>query len=176
MFRIYCLQNWFNLSDRQMEGALYEIESMRRFAGFGGVTGALPDETTILNFRHLLERHESTVVLLEAVNAHLKAREVVGFQRRHGERHTHSCAKSDRAIFINKKDRSIKLIECVLRIYSDCLDFLFLPFLTASFHVYIFYFQITYSITTPSSIDRMRRLGNRRCRCHYRCDGSQGHC
>ena len=82
MFRIYCLQNWFNLSDRQMEGALYEIESMRRFAGFGGVTGALPDETAILNFRHLLERHELTVVLLEAVNAHLKAREVVGFQRR----------------------------------------------------------------------------------------------
>ena len=38
MFRIYCLQNWFNLSDRQMEAALYELESMRRFAGFSGVT------------------------------------------------------------------------------------------------------------------------------------------
>ena len=58
MFRIYCLQNWFNLSDRQMEDALYEIESMRWFAGFSGVTDALPDETTILNFRHLLEQHE----------------------------------------------------------------------------------------------------------------------
>ena len=45
MLRIYCMQNWFNLSDRQMEDALYEIESMRRFAGFGGVTEALPDET-----------------------------------------------------------------------------------------------------------------------------------
>ena len=43
-FRIYCLQNWFSLSGRQMEDALYEIESMRSFAGFGGVTGALPDE------------------------------------------------------------------------------------------------------------------------------------
>jgi IS5 family transposase len=73
MFRIYCLQNWFNLSDRQMEDALYEIESMRRFAGFSGVTDTLPDETTILNFRHLLEKHELTVVLLEAINAHLKA-------------------------------------------------------------------------------------------------------
>jgi IS5 family transposase len=39
MFRIYCLQNWFNLSDRQMEDALYEIKSMRCFAGFSGVTG-----------------------------------------------------------------------------------------------------------------------------------------
>lgn len=73
MFRIYCMQNWFNLSDRQMEDALYEIESMRRFAGFSGVTDTLPDETTILNFRHLLEKHELTAVLLEAINAHLKA-------------------------------------------------------------------------------------------------------
>ncbi|MDE2389527.1 MAG: IS5 family transposase [Betaproteobacteria bacterium] len=74
MFRIYCLQNWFNLSDRQMEDALYEIESMRRFAGFSGVTDTLPDETAILNFRHLLEKHELTALLLEAINTHLKAR------------------------------------------------------------------------------------------------------
>ena len=72
MFRIYCMQNWFNLSDRQMEDALYEIESMRRFAGFSGVTDALPDETTILNFRHLLEKHELTAGLLEEINMHLK--------------------------------------------------------------------------------------------------------
>lgn len=72
MFRIYCLQNWFNLSDRQMEDTLYEIESMRRFAGFGWITDALPDETTILNFRHLLEKYELTAVLLEAINTHLK--------------------------------------------------------------------------------------------------------
>ena len=72
MFRIYCMQNWFNLSDRQMEDALYEIESMRRFAGFGGVTDALPDETTILHFRHLLEKHSLTVVLLEEINARLQ--------------------------------------------------------------------------------------------------------
>ena len=43
MLRIYCLQNWLNLSDRQVEDTLYEIDSMRRFAGFGGATGALPD-------------------------------------------------------------------------------------------------------------------------------------
>lgn len=45
MFRIYCLQQWFNFSDRQMEDALYEIDSVRRFAGFASVTDALPDET-----------------------------------------------------------------------------------------------------------------------------------
>ena len=49
MLRLYCIQNWFNLSDLQMEDALYEIESMRRFAGFSSVTDALPNETTILN-------------------------------------------------------------------------------------------------------------------------------
>src|SRR5690242_14607056 len=73
IFRIYCMQNWFNLSDRQMEDALYEIESMRRFAGFSGITDALPDETTILNFRHLLEKHDLTKVSLDVINAHLKA-------------------------------------------------------------------------------------------------------
>jgi IS5 family transposase len=72
MLRIYCMQNWFNLSDRQMEDALYEIESMRRFGGFSSVTDALPDETTILHFRHLLEKHNLTVVLLDGINACLK--------------------------------------------------------------------------------------------------------
>ena len=73
MLRIYCAQNWFNYSDRQMEDALYEIESLRRFCGFGGVTAALPDETTILNFRHFLEEHDLTTTMLGEINAHLKA-------------------------------------------------------------------------------------------------------
>lgn len=70
--RIYCMQNWFSFSDRQMEDALYEIESVRRFAGFGSVTENLPDETTILNFRHLLEKHKLTEKLLAAINQHLE--------------------------------------------------------------------------------------------------------
>ncbi len=72
MLRIHCMQNWFNFSYRQMEDALYEIESVRRFAGFGSVTEALPDETTILNFRHLLEKQRLTEKLLATINAHLK--------------------------------------------------------------------------------------------------------
>ena len=73
MLRIHCMQQWFSFSYRQMEDAVYEIESVRRFAGFGGVTDALPDETTILNFRHFLEDNGLTTVLLETINAHLKA-------------------------------------------------------------------------------------------------------
>jgi len=74
MLRIYFLQQWFALSDRQTEDALYDIESLRRFAGFSNVAAALPDEMTILNFRHLLERHDLPPRLLAAVNGLLQAK------------------------------------------------------------------------------------------------------
>jgi transposase, IS5 family len=72
MFRIHCMQNWFNYSDRQMEDALYEIESIRRFSGFNSVLEDLPDETSVLNFRHLLEKHDLTKRVLATINEHLK--------------------------------------------------------------------------------------------------------
>lgn len=74
MFRIYCLQQWFNFSDRQMEDPLYEIDRVRRFAGFACVTDALPDETAILNFRHLLEKHDLLATLRVRINTHLQAK------------------------------------------------------------------------------------------------------
>ncbi len=55
MLRIYFMQNWFNLSDPQAEDSLYDIESLRRFAGIELMGHDIPDETTILRFRHLLE-------------------------------------------------------------------------------------------------------------------------
>lgn len=72
MLRIYLMQQWFTLSDPMMEDALYEVESMRRFAGLELCEDRLPDETTILNFRHLLERHRLTDGLFAAVNEHLR--------------------------------------------------------------------------------------------------------
>ena len=56
MLRIHCLQQWYGLSDPAMEEELYEIASMRQFAGLSLARGTVPDETTILKFRHLLER------------------------------------------------------------------------------------------------------------------------
>lgn len=56
MLRIHCMQQWYSMSDPAMEDALYEIASMRLFAGLS-LDGAIPDHTTIMNFRHLLERH-----------------------------------------------------------------------------------------------------------------------
>jgi len=74
MLRIYCLQQWYNLSDPGAEEALYDIQSMRTFAGLDLGRDAIPDETTILNFRHLLERHDLTKAIFERVAEHLSAK------------------------------------------------------------------------------------------------------
>jgi len=60
MLRIYFMQQWFNLSDPAAEDALYDSESMRRFAGIELGEDAVPDETTLVRFRHLLEAHGLT--------------------------------------------------------------------------------------------------------------------
>ena len=70
MLRVHCLQLFYNLSDPAMEDSLYEIESMRRFAGLR-LSDRLPDETTILNFRHLLEAHDLCGKILDTVNLYL---------------------------------------------------------------------------------------------------------
>ena len=71
MLRIHLLQQWYALSDPAMEDALYEIESMRRFASVELNEDAIPDETTILKFRRFLEEHGLAPRMLEVVNAHL---------------------------------------------------------------------------------------------------------
>ena len=72
MLRVHCVQLFCNLSDPGMEDLLYEVESGRRFAGLR-LTGPLPDETTILIFRHLLEKHGLGETLFVEINAHLQA-------------------------------------------------------------------------------------------------------
>lgn len=74
MLRIYCLQQWYSLSDPGAEEGLYDIQSMRAFAGLELGRDAIPDETTILNFRHLLERHDLTKAVFAAVAEHLAAK------------------------------------------------------------------------------------------------------
>jgi len=67
MLRIYFLQQWFNLSDPQAEDAIYDSESMRRFARVELGHDKVPDESTILRFRHLLEQQGLTEAIFEAV-------------------------------------------------------------------------------------------------------------
>ena len=67
MLRIYFLQQWFNLSDPQAEDAIYDSESMRRFARVELGDDKIPDESTILRFRHRLEQHGLTESIFAAV-------------------------------------------------------------------------------------------------------------
>ena len=68
MLRIHYLQQWFGLSDPAMEEALHDVPLYREFAKLDGVSARLPDETTILRFRHLLERHNLAPDMLRLVN------------------------------------------------------------------------------------------------------------
>ncbi|WP_019939027.1 IS5 family transposase [Bordetella sp. FB-8] len=70
MIRIHFMQQWFNLSDPAMEEVLYDINSMRQFARLPA--GRVPDETTILNFRHLLEEHDIADGIFEGVTLFLQ--------------------------------------------------------------------------------------------------------
>jgi IS5 family transposase len=71
MLRVYFLQQWYALSDPMAEETLYDSEAMRQFAGIELGDDRIPDETTILNFRHLLEKHHLTEQLFAEVNRHL---------------------------------------------------------------------------------------------------------
>ena len=71
MLRLYFLQQWFNLSDPGLEDALYESPVLRLFAGIDLGREPVPDETTILNFRHLLEKHDLGLAMLNVVNEYL---------------------------------------------------------------------------------------------------------
>jgi len=77
MLRIYFMQQWFNLSDPAAEDSLYDSESMRRFAGIELVEDAVPDESTILRFRHLLEQHRLTEQIFGMVRALLEQKRLL---------------------------------------------------------------------------------------------------
>lgn len=77
MLRIYFMQQWFNLSDPAMEDSLYDSESMRRFAGIELAEDAVPDETTILRFRHLLEKHYLTQAIFGQIRTLLEQKRLL---------------------------------------------------------------------------------------------------
>ena len=73
MLRVYVVQQWNNLSDEGVEDAITDSQALRAFVGIDLSREAAPDATTVLQLRHLLEQHELTRKLLEAVNAGLSA-------------------------------------------------------------------------------------------------------
>lgn len=77
MLRVYFLQHWFNLSDPAAEDMLYDSESMRRFAQIELGDEAVPDESTILRFRHLLEAHQLTAKMFDLVRDLLASKDLL---------------------------------------------------------------------------------------------------
>jgi IS5 family transposase len=77
MLRIYFMQQWFNLSDPAAEDSLYDSESMRRFVGIELLDDAVPDESTILRFRHLLEEHRLTEQIFGLVRGLLESKRLL---------------------------------------------------------------------------------------------------
>jgi transposase, IS5 family len=74
MLRIHYLQHWFGLSDPGMEEALHDVPLYLEFAGLSSGASRIPDESTILRFRHLLEKHNLAVDMLRVVNDILEAK------------------------------------------------------------------------------------------------------
>jgi IS5 family transposase len=74
MLRTYFVQQWFNLSDPGVEEALYESPVLQRFVGVDLGMAPAPDETTVLRFRHLLEKHSLGGQMLDTVNEHLESK------------------------------------------------------------------------------------------------------
>jgi len=74
MLRMHCLQLWFDLSDPAVEEALYESTSMRAFVGIDLGREPVPDETTVMRFRHLLEANGLGAKLFEQVGSVLQTR------------------------------------------------------------------------------------------------------
>ena len=68
MLRLYLLQIWFNLSDLATKNAIYDSYAMRKFTGIHFMTEAVPDETTLCKFRHLLEANGLNKLLFDAIN------------------------------------------------------------------------------------------------------------
>src|SRR5215208_678708 len=74
MLRIYFLQQWYGLADEALEDALYDSQALCGFAGIDLAVATVPDATTVLNFRHWLEKHELPKLLFDEVGAMLEER------------------------------------------------------------------------------------------------------
>ena len=73
MLRMYLMQNWFGLSDEGIEDAIYDSYAMKRFLKIDFSTEQTPDATTLLHFRHLLEKHDITRKMFDDVKERLEA-------------------------------------------------------------------------------------------------------
>src|SRR5271154_228288 len=77
MLRLYFLQQWYALADEALEDAIYDSQAMRAFSGIDLSVESAPDATTLLKFRHRLERHELTRKIFEEVGTLLREKQLL---------------------------------------------------------------------------------------------------
>ena len=71
MLRMYFVQQWYALADEALEDAIYDSQALRNFVGVDLAVESVPDATTLLKFRHLLEERSLTKVIFEEINGYL---------------------------------------------------------------------------------------------------------
>ncbi|EXF93747.1 transposase [Pseudomonas fluorescens HK44] len=103
MLRVHLMQNWFGYSDPAMEESLYETTILRQFGGLH--LDRIPDETTILNFRRLLEKHELAGGILQVINGYLGDR---GFEP--GMLIREPCSQRRQEL---RKGESLRCSQCI---------------------------------------------------------------
>lgn len=74
MLRMYFIQQWYGLADVAVEDAIYDSQALRNFCGIDLAVASVPDSTTLMDFRHLLEKNALPQAMLQSVNALLKER------------------------------------------------------------------------------------------------------
>ena len=77
MLRMYFVQQWYALADEALEDALYDSQALRRFCGIDLAVESVPDATTLMNFRHLLEAHGLTQAMLAEINGQLREKNLL---------------------------------------------------------------------------------------------------
>ena len=106
MLRMYLMQNWFNLSDEGMEEAIYDSYAMRSFLGINFIDEQVPDATTLLKFRHLLEKHHIGGVVTHMIPYHQMTLADVFTE-------TQEIFESDKPRFLKLLESSIDLSELI---------------------------------------------------------------
>src|SRR3954464_13693228 len=95
MLRVYFVQQWYGLSDEGLEDAFYDSQALRGFAGIELNRDPIPDATTVLDFRHWLERHDLTKALFDEVGAMLEEHGLLCGKACPGEGRGHDCRRND---------------------------------------------------------------------------------
>ena len=118
MLRMYLLQIWFNLSDPATEDAIYDSYAMWKFMGIDFMTEAVPDETTLCKFRHLLEKNELNKLFFDAINRRPSSLPQISDNAIDWKRYI----ENSRSSVCCKVEHAFRIIKCQLGYKKWCIE------------------------------------------------------